>query len=755
VRDGVYLEFVGTLDRDLIIKSLENAKSGIRLMSTRLVDHIHLATVYVPNSKKSFFLNRIVKYRDEESKFGKHKNKNLVESIADIRMAVLSSFWTDDQTLIPISTKAKCEVWLNDDEQAKEVRFRITCDELSIHCDEGSIRFPERTVVAVIADSSDLIRLVESSDNIAEFRRVKETARFILELENADQTAWMQDLLSRIQVDDVADVAVCVLDSGANNAHPLLAPILSDDDCHAYDEQWGTTDDDGHGTLMCGLAAFGDLQVILDRTDQVRVGHRLESVKIINFRQPTYPPLYGYVISRAVSLAEIKSPLRTHLFCLAVTAVTGWNYGRPSSWSAAIDKIASGAEDGEKRLLLIAAGNLSTQEDWLNYPTSNLNTSIHDPGQSWNALTIGAYTEKATITDQGFEGFSPIAAPGELSPFSSTSVIWSHKWPAKPDVVMEGGNLAISRDFTFASECDDLKLISTGPTHTQRVFDDMAMTSAAVGLASHLAARIQSAYPDAWPETVRALVVHSAEWKEAMQRQFMTTGLKTDYANLLRICGYGVPSEARALECALNNLTLIAEADLQPYKYSNDGTGEMNDMCLHELPWPRQELLALGETPVQLRVTLSYFIEPSPGERGWGNKYRYPSHSLRFDVNTPTETRDEFIVRINKAPRSPDHSGQTGESSERWTLGKTSRDLGSVHSDTINSTGAELASCNYVGVYPLVGWWRERKHLGKLQNRARYSLIVSLCTPVNNVDIYTPVAQQVAVAASQEIATEV
>ena len=55
-------------------------------------------------------------------------------------------------------------------------------------------------------------------------------------------------------------------------------------------------------------------------------------------------------------------------------------------------------------------------------------------------------------------------------------------------------------------------------------------------------------------------------------------------------------------------------------------------MHLHDLPWPRDVLEDLGETPVEMRVTLSYFIEPNPSRRGHRSRYRYESHGLRFDV---------------------------------------------------------------------------------------------------------------------------
>ena len=35
-----------------------------------------------------------------------------------------------------------------------------------------------------------------------------------------------------------------------------------------------------------------------------------------------------------------------------------------------------------------------------------------------------------------------------------------------------------------------------------------------------------------------------------------------------------------------------------------------------------EALSALGDKKVTMRVTLSYFIEPGPGQRGWKDKYR-------------------------------------------------------------------------------------------------------------------------------------
>ncbi len=48
-------------------------------------------------------------------------------------------------------------------------------------------------------------------------------------------------------------------------------------------------------------------------------------------------------------------------------------------------------------------------------------------------------------------------------------------------------------------------------------------------------------------------------------------------------------------------------------------------------------------------------------------------------------------------------------------------------------------------MYPVGGWWKERRNLGRWERRVRYALIVTIKTPAAEVDIYTPVAAQVSV----------
>jgi hypothetical protein len=167
-----------------------------------------------------------------------------------------------------------------------------------------------------------------------------------------------------------------------------------------------------------------------------------------------------------------------------------------------------------------------------------------------------------------------------------------------------------------------------------------------------------------------------------MQNHFKVASSKTARRTLLRRYGYGVPDLRRALQSASNDLTLIIEDELQPF-YLEANLVKTKEMKLHKLPWPSEELEKLGEEKVELKITLSYFIEPNPGERGWAYRHRYASHGLRFKVKGSLETDDDFKWRINQATREEEEGRTISTMSDEsnWFLGSNTRDSGSIHSD--------------------------------------------------------------------------
>jgi hypothetical protein len=291
-------------------------------------------------------------------------------------------------------------------------------------------------------------------------------------------------------------------------------------------------------------------------------------------------------------------------------------------------------------------------------------------------------------------------------------------------------------DFPLA----DLCLLSTYYKPAEKPLVLSWATSAATAQVARMAILVRADYPDSWPETVRALVVHSARWTQAMQAHFRGNASKRARESLARRYGFGVPDLDRARRSANDALTLVVQSTIRPF-----ADGKMKEMHLHDPPWPKEVLEELGQTAVRLRVTLSYFVEPNPGRRGWKRRHRYASHGLRFDVKAPTESTVEFRKRLNQRALEEDEDRPTTGDSEGWFLGEQARNKGSIHSDVWTGTAADLAERGVIGVYPVSGWWKDQPKRDRSELGARYALVVSIETEAEGVDIWTPVAVQVGV----------
>lgn len=752
-RIGIQVEFESFPDIEFAVESLADARSQIELTNVRHVDNRVFATVFVPEGKLTAIETKLTDYLEHK----KDKNGNardhrkLIDAIASFRAAALEALWTDSPDQFPQDDQEHVwwEVWLpvRDSRQAIIHDFTRLAQAAQIRVSEQVLEFPERSVMLAKGTRAQFARSGLLLNSISEVRRAKETAAFFDELSPTEQPQWADDLLQRLEGPEEGDPVVCVLDTGANNGHPLIGPFLSREDQFAVDADWTGADDDGHGTGMAGLAIWGDLSGALASRSPVRVAHRLESVKILRQPGDNEGRHHGILTADAVSLAEIAAPFRKRVFAMALSTTDSRDRGRPSAWSGAVDSLAADAlgDNASPRLLTIAAGNTGNDLTALKgYPDYNVVQDIHDPGQAWNALTVGAFTEKAIIAEPECSGYQPLAPEGGLSPYSTTSVTWDKAMPLKPDVVFEGGNVGI--DPMGCAGIPSLRLLTTHHRPIDRLFTTFEATSAATALASRFAAEIRSEYPDLWPETVRALIVHSADWTPRMYQQFADGATPLKQAQYrVRCVGFGVPNIERALWSASNSLALIVEDRLRPFE-KKESRVVTRDMHLHDLPWPKTALEDRGDMDVELVVTLSYFIEPNPSSRNVAGKYSYASHQLRFDVKRPLESLDGFRRRINREAKDVEEGTTTGAGDPGWLLGAQFRHKGSIHKDIWRGKAAELAARGQIAVYPAMGWWRTRTKLERYDKEARYALVVTIRTPEVDVDIYNAVVAQIPVA---------
>ena len=251
--------------------------------------------------------------------------------------------------------------------------------------------------------------------------------------------------------------------------------------------------------------------------------------------------------------------------------------------------------------------------------------------------------------------------------------------------------------------------------------------------------------PGYWPETYRALAVHSAEWTAPMRRRMRAFSKKGVNHPLLREFGFGVPNLARAIQSARNDLTLLAQAEIQPFAPSEDGVrAAFNEIHYYRLPWPVELLQALENEIVTMKVTLSYLPEPNLSPRAATRPESYRSYGLRFRAKRQDETQNDFRQRVNKLERQAGARFGPDSHSTRWLVGSKAISAGSLHCDVWRGPAADLASIDMIAVHPVAGWWKT--HLGqrKANSKGRYALLISIDARDQDVDLYTAISTSLA-----------
>lgn len=729
------------------------------LRSERNNDRTESALVFVPDDAQAFLRGRIAAYgRDPGNQ--RRPDIERFEVIEAVRAMEAKSLFTGQVDLTALDI-VWWELWVRQSVGSAD-RLAEAARNAGIDVHGDRLIFPDTTVLFLHTSAMTVSAFASKVPGaITEIRRATGTIEPLLDrgVTGLGQHDWVEELAQRVTAPGPNAPVVCTLDTGVAAAHPLIAPGLRG--AWAYDADWGVDDhqpNGGHGTPLAGLVLYGDLEPLMNDTRPVVLTHGAESMKLLPPRgfPPTKPPSYGVVTQGAVGLVEVERPEGLRSFCIA-TSTTDFPSSRPSTWSGAIDQIASGSMPGEviekvpaaerpKRLLVVATGN--TLEGMLDDVLPS--QSLEDPSQSWNALTIGGFTRKERPPSPP-PILKPVVPANHRSPFSRGSQsLPDDLTPIKPEVLFEAGNM-VSDASGFCDWNPAVSLLAPGSDVVSEPLVPFWATSAATGLAGNFVGRLQAALPDLWPETHRALTVDSARWPEPIRRKFIGKGAhwktgkaatKAKKQELLREFGYGVPDIERAILSAQNDATLIGEAEIQPFAIGTDGrTGVFNEMHFYDLPWPKTALEQLENEIVTMKVTLSYFIEPNLTGKAATRPDTYRSFGLRFAMKKRTETHARFRSRIS-ASQAGDGTEADDETS-CWLLGPKAIQAGSLHCDLWRGHAINLAGHDAIAVYPVGGWWKSHVGQKRVTDKARYALAISIAAPGQSVDLYSEVASLV------------
>jgi Subtilase family len=597
-------------------------------------------------------------------------------------------------------------------------------------------RGPERDIHLVLATGAALKALPVLLPSAVEVHRAAEVRPIVL-AEAADDAG----IRAEVEPPDPFAVAVAVHDSGVTDDHPYVQPVLLGASSVVPGAPSSRDTADVHGTQMAGVAAYSRLanNLVAGRliADAWLVSVRLLESKDDIGGDPDRGPLWAERTTESIGVAEALAPQRAviHNMSLGAENTTVERTDR-TAWSVAVDVLAWNS--GAGRLFVVAAGNTEAITDRGNYPYVNLGPPhIQQPGQAWNALTLGGCTELDRLTSQDEQrGYpEPLARAGSLSPHSRTARGGNR--PVKPDLVMEAGNTAPGGGLDNP-EAQGLTILTFDGKWRDRgtlLRRTWATSPAAAGTTNALA-RIANAHPALRPASWRGLLAHTAIWPQAARQQF------PDKRDLFRTFGFGVPAPERAMGSDSNRPVMVYEGVIRPSHRNRERKAErLADFI--ELPLPYEDLDRLGETPVGLAVTLSYFIEPTDNlTRG-----TYAGGRLKWDLQGPTEDADRFRARINRLAR--EGGLQPGAGSYEWEIGTQARSRGTLQHDRARIAASQIAGSRLLSVYPVTGWWEDSS--ATWERRLPYSMIVSVDLGDVDVDLYalTAIALQPIHAATE------
>jgi hypothetical protein len=556
--------------------------------------------------------------------------------------------------------------------------------------------------------------------------------------------------------------AVCIIDSGIQEAHALIRGAIDTPRSHCFlVDRLGTEVADlvapgGHGTRVAGAVLYGE---ITDIPERPVLPFWIQNARVLNEENKMPETMFPPEVISAVVKRFHDGDRKTRIFNHSINANAPSRIRHMSAWAAEIDLLSYRYDV----LIVQSSGNLATDgangspgvRDHLHagrdYPAylHEPSSRVANPGQSLQALTVGSVAYGGFDTG---DWTSFATENGQPSAFSRCGpAIWN---VVKPEVVEYGGDdvrsAALPPDIQEGGRIRDAcpglirsTLHEPGPAWAK----DECGTSFAAPKVTRIAAFLQEILPEQSSLLYRALIVQSARWPvwaEALLSELRQENPKptkarhehliNEVSRLIRSLGYGIPALERATTNSDYRTTFITDGDVEI---------RAGGCHIYQIRIPPALRGAGDEYDVRIEATLSYVAQPRRTRR---KLRRYLSTWVDWTSSKLGEGNDEFHERAIEPEQDSDEEvpdeaadGALVGSVFPWTVHEknnwgyvrnSKRNAGTVQKDWATVKSNRLADHFSIAVRGHVGWSRDP------DSAARYSLAVTLEIVGQEIPIY-------------------
>lgn len=437
---------------------------------------------------------------------------------------------------------------------------------------------------------------------------------------------------------------ICILDSGINTNHPLLAPAIAESNSFVEEDD-DISDKAGHGTQVAGVALYGDVAQCKD-SDYWVPENWIYNGRILDekceFDEET-------IENKLIEAVEYFVELGCRVFNLSIGNKNAPYDGRHVRGMAYVLDDLSRKHD---ILFVVSVGNFNGTNDeplipkdsWRDeYPDYLLgdHNFIIDPASAINALTVGglAVHDATDIAQKYPDEIYHLAAANRNQPSPFTRHGPTVRGALKPELVAPGGNIACPvryEDKQWQAVSKGVGVLTLNHNFLgNTLLSEVSGTSFAAPYITHLAGKLLNNYPDISARMLRALLISQASVtseclltfdEETLREYPKNNGRRHPYNE---VSGYGAISEDNLFSSSEDSVLLMAEDEIN------------NDCCqFYELPLP-ETFLRRKHSYRELRVALSY----SPAVRTTRLDYR--ATKITFNL-VKGKSLEEVQKRFNR-----------------------------------------------------------------------------------------------------------